>query len=149
VALEHEIRATEVRLGRALPSSYRRYLLASTALPGNQDLELLPVGEIDRFATREPEWRDAWMEGVGSVGPTEPEAPLPDDPDDPATMPAEQLGDTIVISTTGDQRLLLLNPSRVGEDGEWEAWDFANWYPGAHRYPSFGALVQALASRGW
>jgi hypothetical protein len=149
VATEFEIRAAEERLGRALPATYRSYLLASTALPGDQDLELLPAGEIDRFSTREPEWHDAWMEGVRSVGATDTSARLPDDPDDPATMPAEQLGDTIVISTTGDQRLLLLNPAQVGEDGEWEAWDFANWYPGAHRYPSFGKLVQALASRGW
>ena len=59
-------------------------------------------------------------------------------------MPAEQLADTVVISTTGDERLLLLNPAASDAAGEWEAWDFANWYPGAYRHPSFARLLEAL-----
>jgi len=150
MALEEEIRAAEARLGLRLPASYRAQLLSSVDLPGDEGLVLLPVGEIGRFALREPEWLAAWMEGYDSVA-NSPDLvePLPDDPDDPATMPVDELGDTIVISTTGDMRLLLLNPSRVDDAGEWEAWDFATWYPGAHRYPSFRRLVEALASRGW
>jgi hypothetical protein len=150
MALEEEIQAAEARLGLALPTSYRTHLLASAGLPGDQGLVLLPVEGIERFALREPEWFAAWMDGYNSgVRPLEPIEPLPNDPDDPATMPAGQLGDTIVISTTADMRLLLLNPSRIDPAGEWEAWDFANWYPGAYRYPSFAHLVDALASRGW
>ena len=149
MALEDDVRAAEERLGMPLPPSYRTHLLTSARLPGDHGLLLLPVDEIDRFAVREPDWLAAWMEGYRS-GVSSPDAvePLPDDPDDPATMPAEQLGDTIVISTTDDMRLLLLNPGRVDGAGEWEAWDFATWYPGAYRYPSFGHLAAALADRG-
>ncbi|HEY3110361.1 MAG TPA: hypothetical protein VGL23_16490 [Chloroflexota bacterium] len=31
----------------------------------------------------------------------------------------------------------------VTPEGEWEAWFFANWYPGASRYRSFWELMQA------
>ena len=143
---EDEIQATEDRLGLRLPASYRARLLAAAGLPGNHQLNLLPVGEIDRFARREAEWLAGWMEGYRSVpSPSTPTEPLPDDPSDPATMPAEQLGDTIVVSTIADMRVLLINPGRIDAGGEWEAWDFATWYPGAYRYPSFGHLVAALA----
>ena len=146
MGLEDEIQATEARLGLRLPASYRDRILASADLPGGHQLSLLPVGEIDRFARREAEWLAAWMEGYRSVGtPSTPTEPLPDDPADPATMPAEQLGDTIVVSTTDDMRVLLINPARMDAGGEWEAWDFATWYPGAYRYPSFGHLVARLA----
>ena len=42
-------------------------------------------------------------------------------------------------------RILLINPARINAEGEWEAWDFATWYPGAYRYRSFDDLVAALA----
>jgi hypothetical protein len=123
--------------------------LCAARLPGNHGLALLHVDEIDRSARREPEWLDAWMEGVGSVpGPALDVARLPDDPTDPATMPASQLGDTVVVSTTNDMRVLLINPALIGAGGEWEAWDFATWYPGAYRYPSFDHLIAGLAREG-
>jgi hypothetical protein len=148
VVSEDAIQAAEARLGVRLPASYRAHLLASAGLPGDHGLTLLPVDEIDRFGRREPDWLAAWMEGYRSVpGPSTATEPLPDDPTDPATMPAEQLADTIVVSTTADMRLLLINPSLIDEAGEWEAWDFATWYPGAYRYPSFGRLVEALGAR--
>jgi hypothetical protein len=146
VTIEDDVAAAEGRLGVRLPPSYRAYLIRGADLPGDHGLKLLPLDEIDRFARREREWLDAWMEGVGSVPSAGPEiAPLPDDPTDPATMPAEELAETVVISTTDDMRVLLINPARIDGDGEWEAWDFATWYPGAYRYPSFDALITALA----
>ena len=51
-----------------------------------------------------------------------------------------------MISTTVDERVLLINPAAMYQGGEWEAWDFANWYPGAYRYASFAHLVETLAS---
>ena len=144
---EEEIQAAEDRLGLRLPPSYRAHLLAGAGLPGNHELTLLPMGEIDRFSRREAEWLAGWMDGYRSVpGSSMGTEPLPDDPGDPATMPAEQLGDTIVVSTTADMRVLLINPGRLDAGSEWEAWDFATWYPGAYRYPSFTRLVAALAS---
>ena len=145
MANEEEVRAAEARLGLRLPSSYRASLLHDATLPGDHGMKLLSAAEIDSFARRELEWLAAWLEGIASV-PKTPGTGLPDDPTDPATMPSEELGGTLVISTTGDMRLLLLNPARIKPDGEWEAWDFASWYPGAYRYPSFSDLINALAS---
>jgi hypothetical protein len=31
----------------------------------------------------------------------------------------------------------------VFADGEWEAWFFANWLPGASRYRSFAEMMEA------
>ena len=146
MASEAEIQGAEARLGLRLPPSYRSHLLAGAVLPGDHGMELLSPEGIDRFARREAEWLAAWMEGVESVSYPDDGGGLPDDPKDPATMPADQLGDTVVISTTGDERLLLLNPAVTTGEGEWEAWDFANWYPGAYRYPSFAHLVSALGA---
>ena len=61
-------------------------------------------------------------------------------------MRVDQLAETIVISTIVDERVLLINPAAMYQGGEWEAWDFANWYPGAYRYASFAHLVETLAS---
>ena len=33
--------------------------------------------------------------------------------------------------------------SAVTHDGEWEAWFFANWLPGATRFRSFAELMEA------
>jgi hypothetical protein len=146
MAVEDEVRAAEARLGLRLPPSYRTQLLTAADLPGDHGLTLLPVAEIDRFGRREPDWLAAWLQGyeIGAAQYGSGTA-LPDDPADPATMPTDQLADAIVISTTADERVLLINPAAMRVDGEWEAWDFATWYPGAYRYPSFAEMRQALA----
>jgi hypothetical protein len=42
---------------------------------------------------------------------------------------------------SGDSAVYLLNPQVVSEDGEWDAWFFANWLPGATRYRSFAEMI--------
>ncbi|HEX5579320.1 MAG TPA: hypothetical protein VFY43_06615, partial [Candidatus Limnocylindria bacterium] len=139
--------AAEARLELRLPPSYRAHVLAGADLPGDHGLTLLPVSEIDRFGRRESAWLAGWTQGhewaEAAYGSSD---RLGDDPTDPATFPARQLGDTIVVSTTVDERVLLINPASTEAGGEWEAWDFANWYPGAYRYPTFARLVEALGS---
>ncbi len=43
----------------------------------------------------------------------------------------------------GDSMIYVLNPLVVASDGEWEAWRFAHWIPGAERFPSFELLMRA------
>jgi HEAT repeat protein len=43
----------------------------------------------------------------------------------------------------GDSIIYLLNPQVVASDGEWEAWRFAHWIPGAERFPSFELLMRS------
>jgi len=66
-----EISAAEARLGVRLPPSYRACLTNGDNLPGEHDLRLLDLGSIDRFARREPDWLEAWMEGARSVAEAE------------------------------------------------------------------------------
>lgn len=47
----------------------------------------------------------------------------------------------------GDVRMLLLNPRVTFPDGEWEAWDYASWYPGVYRYRSFRDMMEAMYGR--
>ena len=138
-ASDAEISAAETRLGLRLPPSYRAFVQS----PDAGDDAYLPVDEIERFQVREAEWLAGFLEGAGSSGDTPPL--LPDDPLDPATFALGQLADTVVISHPVDERVFLLNPAVADADGEWEAWDFANWYPGAYRYRSFAHLRRAVA----
>lgn len=55
----------------------------------------------------------------------------------------QYLETTLEISEMGDSTIYLLNPSVITPEGEWEAWFFGNWLPGADRYPSFQELMQA------
>ena len=56
-------------------------------------------------------------------------------------MRNEYLRHTLEVSGEGDG-IYLLNPKVITADGEWEAWFFATWLPGARRYRSFWELMQ-------
>jgi hypothetical protein len=55
----------------------------------------------------------------------------------------EYLQTALEISEDTGDGVCLLNSKVVFPDGEWEAWFFAHWIPGAHRYRSFWDLMQA------
>lgn len=58
-------------------------------------------------------------------------------------MPWQALcGSTSAIRPDSGSGLYLLNPRIVTAEGEWEAWFFAHWLPGANRYRSFWELMQ-------
>ena len=48
----------------------------------------------------------------------------------------------VQISGRGDSAVYLLNPEVRTQSGEWEAWFFATWSPGAHRHRSFWEMMQ-------
>jgi hypothetical protein len=60
-----------------------------------------------------------------------------------AALRDEYLQTALEISEDTGDGVCLLNPQVVFPDGEWEAWFFAHWIPGAHRYRSFWDLMQA------
>lgn len=65
------------------------------------------------------------------------------DGQDPVLFCVEYLQSMLEISEEGDSAIYLLNPNVVTPGGEWEAWFFANWLPGANRYRSFWEMMQA------
>jgi hypothetical protein len=65
------------------------------------------------------------------------------DTQDCTNLRVEYLQTALEISAKGDSAIYLLNPQVVTEDGEWEAWFFGDWLPGADRYRSFQEMMLA------
>ncbi len=62
---------------------------------------------------------------------------------DCSKLRTEYLRTALEISDKGESSIYLLNPQIVTESGEWEAWFFGDWLPGADRYRSFQEMMQA------
>lgn len=140
----------EARLGATLPPSYRAFLMASNGWrdAGSFVQKLWSTDEIAWLATRHRERIDAWLEGERTYG--EP-LPTPDEQyfvygegQESFIMRSEYLETALDISEErGGDGMYLLNPRIVTPDGEWEAWFWAAWLPGARRYRSFQELLIA------
>ena len=132
-ATADQLAALEARLGVTLPPSYRAFLQASNGFlqPGVIVPRLLPCEEVDWYRNAHQQEIDIWLSAAGQG----------EDADAferylPATLQVsaeERVGSAVY----------LLNPKVVDAAGEWEAFYFADWVPGADRYPSFRALMEA------
>jgi hypothetical protein len=148
-ATEAQLAALEARLGAALPPSYRAFLQVSNGWGRTTPFidHLWSSEEVDWFAVRNQDWVDAWTGAYSYAGealPTVPDATYLQygEDQDCALLRLEYLQSALEISETGDSAIYLLNPQIVTPAGEWEAWFFATWLPGARRYPSFWELMQ-------
>jgi hypothetical protein len=121
-ASAEEIEIAERRLGTTLPPGYRSFLATTNGSGpiGSFVRRLRPVDEIRWLRDEDPELIRIWVEATGD----------------------DALATTLVVSDEEDGARVLLNPAVVDEDGEWEAWFFAHWVPGAEPYSSFRALVE-------
>jgi hypothetical protein len=148
-ATANAISEAESRIGRGLPESYKRFLLASNGFLVHgldaQDGWLRPVECIGWLHAHEPDLVSAWSRS---------EYHVPDDlyfnygPDqDPVHLRTEYMASTLQVSDFVDSVVILLNPEVADEHGEWEGWDFGNAYPGAYRYRSFEGLMMGLRAR--
>ncbi|HEX5504454.1 MAG TPA: SMI1/KNR4 family protein [Thermomicrobiales bacterium] len=144
-ATEAQLSAAEARLGVRLPPSYRQFLAVTNGWrhTGTFIDRLWPAEEIDWFRVRNQDWIDAYTDPADDAP-----VPLSDaayrvygDEQSSVTFRSADLQAALEISDVGDSAILLLNPRVVTPDGEWEAWFFANWLPGATRHPSFRALM--------
>jgi hypothetical protein len=150
-ATDEQLTGVEERLGVGLPPSYREFLTVSNGWrqTGTSIWRMWSTEELDWFRVRNSEWIDAYVNPF-AFGELNEEPPLTDDDylvyddaQDPAFFRNEYLESALEISDTGDSAIYLLNPKIVTLDGEWEAWLFANWLPGASRHRSFADLMQA------
>ena len=126
-ASAEEIADAERRLGTTLPPGYRSFLETTNGFGpiGHFVRRLRPVAEVRWLRDEDPELIQIWAEATG---------------DDALTK-------TLVVSDEEDGARVLLNPAVVGEEGEWEAWFFAHWVPGAEPYSSFRGLLEETYSR--
>ncbi len=149
-ATGEEIWRAERRLKVSLPPSYRQFLETTNGWRtlGRWVGRLWSADEVDWYRVREQDTIDAWIEGERSQGGPD---VVPDEEyyvygpaQLPETMRSAYLSTALQVSEVGnDNGVYLLNPEVVTPDGEWEAWFFAPWLPGADRYRSFWDLMNA------
>lgn len=146
-ATEAEVIAAEQRLGVRLPPSYRAFLEETNGFDhiGYFIYRLYSVAEINWFRVRNQDWIEAYQNPINKEPGAEditPEEHLAN-PDDSVRFRTAYLSSCLQISEEGDSAVVLMNPEVVNAEGEWETWFFANWHPGALRYPSFLAYVES------
>jgi hypothetical protein len=147
-ASEVQISQAEARLGIRLPPSYRAFLLASDGWFTGTDAtsRLFSIQETDWFTLRFSDILQAWLTGYHMEEPpsiSDSEYLVYGESQDPSLVSTEDLQASLAIGIGADESLYLLNPRVVEQNGEWEAWFFAAWLPGAIRYRSFDELMQA------
>lgn len=141
-ATEREVADVENRLGRDLPPSYRAFALGANGCPklGLAHGGLLPVAQIDWFRKQHADWILAYTAPAADLDDITEEEHLVN-ADDSVRFRRAYLPNLLQIGDVYDGSVYLLNPMVITANGEWEAWSFANWYPGACRKPSFRDLV--------
>lgn len=168
-ATEQQIALAEARLNIRLPPSYREFLKVSNGWRQTTPFiyRVLAVEEIQWLRVRHPEWIASFKERFNKerLSPVQ-EAPhastilngngmfhgysIPDaeyfiygSEQDCSKIRLEYLDTSLVISERGESSIYLLNPNVIHGKGEWEAWFFGDWLPGADRYPSFLEMMMA------
>jgi hypothetical protein len=141
-ATEEQVAKVQARLRRPLPPSYREFVLTVNGCPKLEMAHggLWPVTKIDWFRKLNPDWIAAYTIDRDELDDVTKEEHLAN-PDDSPRFRNAYLPKLLQIGELFDGSVYLLNPMVTTASGEWEAWSFANWYPGARRKPSFRALV--------
>ncbi len=147
-ASEARITEAETRLGITLPPDYGAFLQVTNGWRWLDSFIpcLWPVEEIEWLRVHDPDiiedWNVGWNAGSKTYGSQEGEEAV-------EIHEQKYLPFTLRISDQeyGGTAMLLLNPKIVAPAGEWEAWFFAHWVPGADVYPSFWDMMQELYNR--
>ena len=146
-ATPQQLDDVESRLQVKLPRSYREFLAFTNGWHGTGSFidRLWSTRDVDWFRVRHRDWIEAYTGWLPRVGPSvsDEEYFVYGKAQDCARFRSEYLHTALEVSDVGDSAIYLLNPETTGADGEWEAWMFANWLPGATRYRSFWELMNA------
>ncbi len=143
-ATENEISAVENRIGLHLPNSYRSFLAETNGWRncGPFIFNIYQCEDVVWFREQNQEWIDAYLGTADELEIGDKDYFSYDDTQDSSRFRRIHLQSTLAISGIGDSAILLLNPEVINDSGEWEAWFFADWLPGAHRYRSFVDLMR-------
>jgi HEAT repeat protein len=171
-ASEEAIEALEGRLGTRLPPSYRAFLAHSdgadafpawgivrwggsteasaglqptTSVGWLRDVDRGLAGWLDDVPHEDGS--DAWSHPNFDARGAERDYLYPDGTNDPGDAKGGHLRYALAISAIVDGYATLLDPLVVDADGEWEAWGYGTKLPGAQRYSSFAALLDADTRR--
>lgn len=150
-ASDEQLKQAELRLGIQLPPSYREFLQISNGWrqPYHFVMRLWSAEDIEWLRVRHQEdLIDPWVEGQGGeISVSDEDYFVYGEEQSCLNFRVQYLYTALEISDYGDSAFYLLNPQVVSPDGEWEAWFFASWLPGANRYRSFWELMQAEQER--
>ena len=160
-ATEEQITQAEERLNVSLPPSYREFLKVSNGWRQTTPFiyRIWSIEEIEWFIKRHHSWINSFIQTqmrsrhdyhqnghqLNGHVPRIPDSEyfLYGEEQDCSKIRPEYLSTALEISDKGESAIYLLNPKIQTGDGEWEAWFFGNWLPGADRYPSFQEMMQA------
>ncbi|MEB3357086.1 MAG: SMI1/KNR4 family protein [Synechococcales bacterium] len=161
-ATEEQIAAAESRLVVKLPPSYREFLKISNGWRQTTPFiyRILAIEEVEWFHVRHPDWLASFTQefssfrrseyvnnqlngSLSSCSISDAEYFIYGHEQDCSKIRIEYLGTNLEISEKGESSIYLLNPKVIDCRGEWEAWFFGDWLPGADRYSSFQALMEA------
>jgi cell wall assembly regulator SMI1 len=141
-ATTEQIQAAEHRLGTMLPGSYTSFLKTSNGWPTLPPFieTMWSTDEIAWFRARHQDWIDVF--GLEFDPITDSAYFVYGKDQSSVSLRREYLPSCLEISERYDGAIMLLNPLIVDDRGEWEAWLFANWYPGAARFRSFAEMME-------
>lgn len=139
-----DIQLKEEELGIELPESYKEFLLTSNGFKQITHFvaHLFPVQKIGWLRDLDPDLIDAYFTMVEFDAEITDEQLSLYDEEHSGIWRYSDFKNCIMISDWGDSAILLLNPNSF-KDGECEVWGFANWYPGAVRYPNFRSYLKS------
>eukprot|EP01045_Picozoa_sp_COSAG04_P001154 COSAG04_NODE_36_length_34202_cov_16.186904_9_plen_397_part_00 len=148
--LQAMVEDVERRLSCSLPATFRAFLQEQEADGGTAPT--LGPDETPALAPAELVWaRDseplaAFLSDWNYSGPSVSEAQhrVYGEAQDPVIFRREYIDGCLLISEVDPSGFFLLSPAVTSEEGEWECWHFASWYPGAARWPSFDEMVSDL-----
>jgi hypothetical protein len=155
-ATHEQLAQTESRLGKRLPASYREFLQFTNGWStiGLSSEELWDADRICWFCHHRAGivpimWAAATLVGrllhggLAGLSISDDQYLTYGEHQNVSAVRLSYFFSTLQISDIGDDAVYLLNPQVLTEAGEWEAWLFAAWLPGAVRFPSFWDLMQA------
>jgi hypothetical protein len=125
-ATEEQLKQLETRLKTNLPPSYREFLAFSNGWSGALTLfihRLWSTDDVNWFRIRHQQWMDAWTEYEEDAN------------------QIKALKNLLEISEAEGAFIIVLNPTVMDDNGEWEAWYWAR--EDISIYPSFRELMQA------
>jgi hypothetical protein len=144
-ASEEEIVEAERRIGLTLPPSYRSFLSVSNCWrPYDNFVErLLPVQEIKPYRDADPKDLAA-IQRMDEDDISDSDYVDYDSEEHSGALRPRYYADSILVSQAWgvESERVLLNPSIISIDGEWEVIFSAYWIPGNHRFRSFLEFVK-------
>ena len=158
-ATEDQISRVENRLEVTLPPSYREFLKVTNGWRQTTPFiyRIWAIEDVEWFSVRHQEWIETFLienskksyikssnNGlISDITISDNEYFIYGDNQDCSQVRVEYLKAALEISEKGESSIYLLNPQVITDDGEWEAWFFCDWLPGADRYRSFQDMMQA------